>query len=124
MTLNGDFVSRTFVFLTAPKPSDVDYQTYREMRSAALFAYCHAIKTRFPTVMEAIGTASEPFSEEVTSQDFLYVNFNEARVFGRSVRSCGFCTTLTSSPSMATVADSKIKERQGCESRKAQGLTG
>jgi hypothetical protein len=78
MTLSGDNMSRAYVFLTAPKPSDVDYQTYREMRSAALLAYCHGIKGRFPTVVETIGIASEPFSEEVSSQDFLYVDLTEA----------------------------------------------
>lgn len=74
MTLSGDNLSRAYIFLTAPMPADVDYQTYREMRSAALLAYCHGIKVRFPSVTEAIGIASEPFSEIVASQDFLYVD--------------------------------------------------
>jgi len=77
MTLSGDNLSRAYVFLTAPKPPDVGYQAYREMRSAALLAYCHGIKVRFPKVTEAIGIASEPFSEKVASQDFLYVDLTE-----------------------------------------------
>lgn len=77
MTLSGDNMSRAYVFLTAPKSPDVDYQAYREMRSAALLAYCHGIKVRFPHVTEAIGIASEPFSEKVASQDFLYVDLTE-----------------------------------------------
>jgi len=77
MTLSGNNMSRAYVFLTAPKPPDVDYQAYREMRSAALLAYCHGIKVRFSRVTEAIGIASEPFSEEVASQDFLYVDLTE-----------------------------------------------
>jgi hypothetical protein len=47
------------------------------MRSAALLAYCHGIKMRFPHVTEAIGIASEPFSEKVASQEFLYVDLTE-----------------------------------------------
>lgn len=74
MSLSGDNMSRAYVFLTAPKSSDIDYQEYREMRTAALLAYCHGIKVRFPRVTEAIGIASEPFSEAVASQDFLYVD--------------------------------------------------
>ncbi|TBV17612.1 hypothetical protein [Stutzerimonas kirkiae] len=74
MTLSGDNMSRAYVFLTAPKPSDVDYQVYREMRSVILLTYCHGIKLRFPHVTEAIGIASEPFSEELASQEFLYVD--------------------------------------------------
>lgn len=74
MTLSRDNMSRAYVFLTAPKPPDVHYQAYREMRSAALLAYCHGIKLRFPHVIEAIGIASEPFSEKVASQEFLYVD--------------------------------------------------
>jgi hypothetical protein len=74
MILSGDNMSRAYVFLTAPRPPDVDYRTYREMRSAALLAYCHGIKVRFAHVTEAIGIASEPFAEKVASQDFLYVD--------------------------------------------------
>ena len=77
MTMSGDNMSRAYVFLTASKPPDVDYQVYREMRSAALLAYCHGIKMRFPHVTEAIGIASEPFSEKVASQEFLYVDLTE-----------------------------------------------
>lgn len=76
MTLSGDNMSRAYVFLTAPKPPGVNYQTYREMRTDALLAYCHGIKVRFPQVIEAIGIASEPFSERA-SQDFLYVDLAE-----------------------------------------------
>ncbi len=74
MILSRDNMSRAYVFLTVPKLPDVDYQTYREMRSAALLAYCHGIKLRFPHVIEAIGIASEPFSEKAASQEFLYVD--------------------------------------------------
>lgn len=77
ITLSGDNMSRAYVFLTVPKPPDVDYQAYREMRTAALLAYCHGIKVRFPHATEAIGIASEPFSERGTSQDFLYVDLAE-----------------------------------------------
>lgn len=77
MTLSGDNMSRAYVFLTAPKSSDVAYEAYREMRSAALLTYCHGIKIRFPHVTEAIGIASEPFSEKVSSQDFLYVDLTQ-----------------------------------------------
>lgn len=73
MVLSGD-TSRGYVFLTVPKPSNVDDQDYREMRSTALLAYCHGIKLHLPHVTEAIGIASEPFSEKVASQDFLYVD--------------------------------------------------
>jgi hypothetical protein len=77
MTLSGENMSRAYVFLTAPKSSDVAYEAYREMRSAALLTYCHGIKIRFPHVTEAIGIASEPFSEKVSSQDFLYVDLTQ-----------------------------------------------
>lgn len=77
MTLSGDNMSRAYVFLTAPKSPDVDYEAYRELRSAALLTYCHGIKVRFPHVTEAIGIASEPFSEKIASQDFLYVDLTQ-----------------------------------------------
>ncbi len=76
MTMSGDDMARAYVFLTAPKPPEDDYQTYREKRAAALVAYCHGFKLRFPHVTEAIGIASEPFSEKASSQDFLYVDLN------------------------------------------------
>lgn len=76
MTMSGDDMARAYVFLTAPKPPEDDYQTYREKRAAALVAYCHGFKLRFPHVTEAIGIASEPLSEKASSQDFLYVDLN------------------------------------------------
>lgn len=76
MTMSRDAMARAYVFLTVPKPPEDDYQTYREKRAAALVAYCHGFKLRFPHVTEAIGIASEPFSEKVASQDFLYVDLN------------------------------------------------
>ena len=77
IVLSRDNVARAYVFLTAPKPPDVDYQAYREVRSASLLAYCHGIKVRFPHVTEAIGIASEPFSEKAASIDFLYVDLTK-----------------------------------------------
>lgn len=74
MTFSCDKKTRAYVFLTAPKDKNEDYQKYREKRSMALLAYCHGIKLRFPFATEAIGIASEPFSELVSSQDFLYVD--------------------------------------------------
>lgn len=77
MALSGANMSRAYVFLTAPKPVSEDYQSYRETRSIALLAYCHGIKMRFPHVSEAVGIASEPFSEKVSTQDFLYVDLTQ-----------------------------------------------
>ncbi|HBO0902006.1 TPA: hypothetical protein L4E45_003453, partial [Pseudomonas aeruginosa] len=74
--LSGNNMSRAYVFLTVPKPPGDSYQAYREKRSAALLAYCHGIQIRFPNVSEAIGIASEPFSEKLSSQDFLYVDLS------------------------------------------------
>lgn len=77
MTLSVDNPTRAYVFLTIPKPTDMDYQTYREMRSAVLLAYGHGVRTRFPRVTEAICVASEPFSEKVSSQDLVYMDLTQ-----------------------------------------------
>lgn len=77
IVLRGDNMLRAYIFLTVPIPSGVEYQAYRKTRSAALLAYCHGIKARFPKVIEAIGIASEPFSESAATQDFLYVDLTE-----------------------------------------------
>jgi len=53
----------------------MDYATYRSNRTEVLTVYCHAIKKDMPTLVEAIGIASEPASEDVASQDFMYVDF-------------------------------------------------
>ncbi|NIE57779.1 MULTISPECIES: hypothetical protein [unclassified Burkholderia] len=74
MVLSSGNKSAAYVFLTMPKPSDIDYEEYREIRTASLLAYCHGIKQRFPFVTEAVGIASEPVSEAISSQDFLYVD--------------------------------------------------
>ncbi|WP_052370313.1 hypothetical protein [Chromobacterium haemolyticum] len=77
VTLSDDNKSRAYVFLTVPKSPNIDYQTYRDMRAAVLLAYCYGIKVRFPHITEAVGIASEPFSEEAASQDFVYVDLSE-----------------------------------------------
>jgi hypothetical protein len=43
----------------------------------ALMVYCHAVKDGMPTLKEAIGVASEPFSEGTASQDFMHVDLSE-----------------------------------------------
>ena len=76
VVISGDRPTRAYVFLTAPKPIDVTYEQYREMRSGALFAYCHGVKLKFPDVVEAVGIASEPMTEAMSSQDFMYVELS------------------------------------------------
>jgi len=74
---SADRANRAYVFLTAPKPSEVTYEEYRKMRSDTLLTYCTGVKLRIPDIVEAVGIASEPFSESVSSQDFVYVDLTE-----------------------------------------------
>jgi len=68
---------RAYVFLTIPKPEEVTYDDYRSLRSEILLTYCRAIKIKVPNLIEAVGIASEPLTESMASQDFLYVNLQE-----------------------------------------------
>lgn len=69
---------RAFVFLTIPRTEGEDYDTtYRHRRMHVLMVYCHAVKDGMPTLKEAIGVASEPFSEGTASQDFMHVDLSE-----------------------------------------------
>lgn len=76
VVISGDRPDRAYVFLTAPKPADGTYEEYREMRTEALLTYCHGVKLKFPCIVEAVGIASEPLTESVSSQDFLYVDLS------------------------------------------------
>jgi hypothetical protein len=76
VAISGDRPDRAYVFLTAPKPADTTYEEYREMRTGALLTYCHGVKLKFPWLTEAVGIASEPLTESVSSQDFLYVDLS------------------------------------------------
>lgn len=76
--MSGRPPSQAFVFLTIPRTLGEDYETaYRERRMHALTVYCHAIKESMPTLNEAVGVASEPFSEGTASQDFMYVDLSQ-----------------------------------------------
>ena len=76
--MTGQPPSQAFVFLTIPRTPGEDYNTtYRERRTHMLTVYCHAIKEGMPTLKEAIGVASEPFSEGTASQDFMHVDLSE-----------------------------------------------
>jgi hypothetical protein len=74
--MTGQPPSQAFVFLTIPRPDDMDYPTYRSNRTEVLTVYCHAIKENMPTLVEAIGIASEPASKDAASQDFMYVDLS------------------------------------------------
>lgn len=76
--MSGRPPDQAFVFLTIPRTEGEDYDTtYRHRRMHALMVYCHAIKDAMPTLKEAIGVASEPFSEGMASQDFMHVDLTE-----------------------------------------------
>lgn len=70
----GSPPTRAFVFVTAAKPADISYEDYRATRAETLAVYCHAVKDGLPTLQEAIGIASEPFSEDASSQDFIHAD--------------------------------------------------
>jgi len=76
--MTGRPPDKAFIFLTIPRTEGEDYDTtYRHRRMHALLVYCHAVKDAMPTLKEAIGVASEPFSEGMASQDFMHVDFSE-----------------------------------------------
>lgn len=76
--MTGRPPSQAFVFLTIPRTPGEDYETtYRERRIHALTVYCHAIKESMPTLNEAVGIGSEPFSEGTASHDFMYVDLSQ-----------------------------------------------
>ncbi len=74
VAISGDRHDRAYVFLTAPKPADATYEEYRQMRNDALLMYCLGVKMKFPWLAEAVGVASEPLTESVSSQNFLYID--------------------------------------------------
>jgi hypothetical protein len=76
--MTGSPPDQAFVFLTIPRLEGEDYDTvYRHRRMHMLLVYCHAIKDTMPTLKEAIGVASEPFSEGMASQDFMHVDLSQ-----------------------------------------------
>jgi len=76
--MTGRPPSQAFVFLTIPRTEGEDYETtYRSRRMHVLMVYCHAVKDGMRTLKEAIGVASEPFSEGTASQDFMHVDLTE-----------------------------------------------
>lgn len=76
--MTGRPPSQAFVFLTIPRTEGEDYETtYRARRMHALTVYCVAAKDTMPTLTEAIGVASEPWSEDAASQDLIYVDLSE-----------------------------------------------
>ncbi|WP_374657151.1 hypothetical protein [Inhella sp.] len=73
IVMTGRPPNRGWVFLTIPKGGE-PYEDYRELRSTILGTYCSAIKLTMHTLQEAIGIASEPFTDGAASRDFIYVD--------------------------------------------------
>ncbi|WP_288391981.1 hypothetical protein [uncultured Herbaspirillum sp.] len=76
--MNGTPPVRAFVFVAAKRHRDIPYQEFREIRMQYLTTYCHAIKQGIPTLQEAIGVSAEPFSDEESSFEFIYVDHTRA----------------------------------------------
>src|SRR5690606_13970796 len=72
--VTGQPPSQAFVFLAARRPPNMKSDEYRAGRASMLAVYCHAVKSSIPSVRESIGLASEPFSTDMASQDFLFVD--------------------------------------------------
>lgn len=66
--------SLAFVFLATKRPYDMPYAEYRETRMRYLATYCNALKESMPTLLEAIGVAAEPYSNNEASFDFIHVD--------------------------------------------------
>jgi hypothetical protein len=79
VVISSDRPTRGYVFLTVPKPVGDTYQVYREMRTGVLLTYCHGVKLRFPNIVEVVGIASEPLTELLSSQDFVYADLRGER---------------------------------------------
>ena len=73
----GKDLTQAFVFLTVPRDPDEPYESYRERRMHVLAVYCHAVKKGMPNLKEAVGIATEPLTEELSSQDFLHTDLSE-----------------------------------------------
>ena len=73
VVISHDRPNRAYVFLTIPKSKGTEYEEYREIRIAILLTYCYGVKLKFKDDVEVIGVASEPLTEEMSSQDFMYV---------------------------------------------------
>lgn len=69
--------NRAFVFLSFGRPAALTYDDYRAARMHAITVYCHGIQGGMPTLREAVGIASEPFSEAESSQDMMYVDLSQ-----------------------------------------------
>lgn len=74
LQISGTPPKQAFVFLAAKRQTDMSYDQYRKNRTNHLTAYCNAIKVDMPTLQEAIGVSAEPFSDGVSSFEFLYVD--------------------------------------------------
>lgn len=72
--MSGSPPKQAFVFLAAKRRADISYDEYRERRRHYLTTYCNAIKGDMPTLQEAIGVSTEPFSEGESSFEFMYVD--------------------------------------------------
>jgi hypothetical protein len=68
---------RYYVFTVMPPTTTSSYDEYREGRVNFLMTYCEGLSLKYPDIIEAVGIASEPMAAEVSSQDFLYVSFED-----------------------------------------------
>lgn len=85
-TPEGD---RAYVFMTLPHPPEYTDEQYKELRMNDLMAYCYRCKLKFENVREVIGISFEPGKVNITSVEYLLIDFGKAPLaeeFAKEIR--------------------------------------
>jgi hypothetical protein len=66
-----------YVFLLVSRPSNVDFEEFRNIRLGILQKYCLITKLRYPEAKDIVGIATEPgLDSDLKSEDCIYFNGN------------------------------------------------
>ena len=71
--LPGDSGDPFWVFLIFPRPDEVAYEKYRDMRFNYLIWHCEVVKYLHPEALDIVGIAVDPRPEEI-SEDGVYMD--------------------------------------------------
>jgi hypothetical protein len=78
--VSSSYEGRVYIFLSLPRPADIEHKQYLEVRRGDLLLHAYKCKLTFEKISEVVGIAFEPGQEFLTSVDYFLFSFGEAPI--------------------------------------------
>lgn len=78
--VSSSYKGRVYIFLSLPRPADIEQKQYLEVRRDNLILHAYKCKLTFEKISEVVGIAFEPGQEFLTSVDYFLFSFGDTPI--------------------------------------------